>query len=84
VQPSCLVVAEEGDPCVVTTQPDQTYQAAGVFLAFLLIIIGVFEVWALWTHNRTISQWLQHHRSVWAGVLGTVALAVLAWHWFWH
>ena len=82
-QPSCAVVLEEGDPCVVTPSVDQGVPAA-VLIWGVLAMIGVFELWAWWTHNLTISQRIQRaaRGHGWLRWVGVGALAALAWHWF--
>lgn len=51
----------------------------------LILIIGIFEAWALKTHHNTISHWMQRlaRGHSWVKWLGALGLGILGWHLFW-
>lgn len=61
-------------------------QPADWMILGLVVLIAIFEVWALWHHRNTISQRMQHlsKRFPWLKwVAGVIGLGILGWHLFW-
>jgi hypothetical protein len=71
-QPDCL--ASLPDPVPL---PDP--QLPGYWLwGAIFLAVAIFELWAIWTHHRTLSQTVQHGPAWfrWALGLGLIALVV--------
>lgn len=60
-------------------------QPADWMIIGLLVLITIFELWALWHHRNTISQRIQHasKRFPWLKwIAGAIGLSILGWHLF--
>jgi len=77
----CGILLETPDP---PTLPDEGI-AAGWMLLALVVAVVVFDLWALHTKRRTLSQTVQKVSRGWwwVRVIGVVGLALVGWHVLW-
>jgi hypothetical protein len=65
----------------VTSNPDHP---ALVFVIVMLIVVGLFELWAAKTGHSTISQWVQHvfsGHAIWQ-IVGIALMTLFGIHLF--
>lgn len=60
------------------------YLTAGLAIVGLLLIALIYDLWALHTGHRTISQFMQHFSDwrLWFRVLGLTLVGLFGWHVF--
>lgn len=82
-QPPCAEAVQEPDP------PPLPARDIGIFAMWLVlalvIVVAVFDIWALKTKRRTISQMIQRLSRGWAWFrwIGLATMVLLTWHIFW-
>ena len=76
VQPDCQLEAPE-------PLPSRELPAIWMWIG-LLVAVLIFDVWALKTKRRTLSQLVQRlSRRRWFRAFGLVVLGLFGWHIFW-
>lgn len=62
--------------------PLPSQQTTGyVMWGLIFLAVAIFEVWAIWTHHRTLSQTVQHGPAWFRWAIGVGFLALLG-HFF--
>lgn len=64
--------------------PARDSNAAGWALLLMMVGLTLFEAWAIWRGQPTISQWVQRKTRGrhWWKAFGVVAIGLLLWHLF--
>ena len=69
---------------VPPVDPVTASNVGGWALLAIVLAILIYELWAIWTGGKTISQWVKgktRGRRWWKG-FGVVAIGLLLWHLF--
>lgn len=77
---NCTV--QQPDP-VPPAQPDKPWLPAAVIWIGIVLLIGVFDLWAYKTGHETLSQFLNHHTGPTLKWIGLSLWMLLGVHLFW-